>query len=188
MRFRVRGYSLYESWGFICGLTIRTGGRNWVLRVNGCLVGRFSRLKDARAAADVAWVDTVLDHLQDHHPAAFLPPALRYVLLDAIRGDRLARGAVHDLLEEHVNRNDEYVERDLRRMSSRPSGNCPPVLGTEEITEERVARLKAHAEKMRRLATTAQERADEALRVYERFAEILADRAGKSRDDSAEEE
>src|SRR5262249_16220894 len=192
VRFHDRRISKYARGRFLCSFPIRGGRRNWVLRDHGRLVGRFPRLKEAREAADEAWVDAALAHLRRQDPMALLPLVLRRMLLDAMRGDRDARELVHDLLEEHVNRNDDYIERDLGWMSSRPrfipepllvamtvamtsttrskgGENCPPALGTEEITEERVERLKAHAEKMRRLAATAQERADEAWRVYARF-------------------
>jgi hypothetical protein len=61
-------------------------------------------------------------------------------------------------------------------------------LTTDEYTEERAAKLKAHAELLDRLAQEARERADEARQVYERFAEVLAVRQQAGSKDEAQEE
>jgi hypothetical protein len=61
-------------------------------------------------------------------------------------------------------------------------------LATDEYTEERADRLRAHAELMDRLAQEARERADEARQVYERFAEVLASRQEPDSGDEPQEE
>ena len=53
-------------------------------------------------------------------------------------------------------------------------------LATDEYTEERAGKLKAHAELMDQLAQEARERADEARHVYEQFTAILSQRQKSS--------
>jgi hypothetical protein len=61
-------------------------------------------------------------------------------------------------------------------------------LPTDEVTEERAQRLKAHTELLDRLAQEARARADEARQVYERFVQVLASRPSPSPGDEAREE
>jgi hypothetical protein len=51
----------------------------------------------------------------------------------------------------------------------------------EDMTEERLARLKQHAAQMSLLAKKAQERADEAMKVHKSFVRVLKERAGKQK-------
>jgi hypothetical protein len=61
-------------------------------------------------------------------------------------------------------------------------------LATDQYTEERATKLRAHADLLDRLAQEARERAEEARHVYERFAAILAGRQQPPGDDVAPEE
>jgi hypothetical protein len=52
----------------------------------------------------------------------------------------------------------------------------------EDLTEERLARLKQHAEQMSLLANKAQERADEARKVHRWMVRVLKERAKKEKE------
>lgn len=62
------------------------------------------------------------------------------------------------------------------------------VMAIDDYTEERAARLRAHAELMDQLAQEARERAEEARQVYEQFVTILAGRRQRGSQDDVREE